>query len=905
MALDGSDCQFYGRGTIIDTMTTTTRVPEERRGWWRAFRGWHRAFRWATYAVVLLVLAMVVALVAGVVLVRKPFPQVEGEAELLGLEAEVTVVRDAHGIPQIYADTTADLMRAQGYVHAQERFYEMDVRRHATAGRLAEMFGEPALESDEFVRTMGWRRVAEQELMLVKPETRAALEQYAEGVNAYLEDRAPSDISVHYTVLNAGGLGYRPEPWTAVDSLAWLKAMAWDLRGNMDEEIGRALSTASVGPERTADLYPAYDEAAHRPIVTQGAVVDGVFEQDGTAGGTREPLRVAWGGDTGRVSALLSGLRTGLDDLPWFLGRRPGEDNNGLGSNSWVVDGEHSDTGAPILANDPHLGVGLPGIWVQMGLHCRTVSEDCPLDVSGFTFSGVPGVIIGHNADIAWGFTNLGPDVTDLYVERVRGDEWFREGEWRELTTRTETIEVRGQDDETLTVRSTTHGPLLSDVSEDLTDVADVAPVDRAAVATEVTGEEYALALQWTALEPGRTADAIFDLNRAGDWDEFRAAVSSFEAPAQNLVYADREGHIGYQAPGRIPIRGSGNDGTLPSAGWLPENDWSGDYVPFDALPRVRDPEEGLIVTANQAVIGEEYSYFLTTDWDKGYRSERIRDLLSSRDSWSVPDMTDLQTDNLNPMAAVLTPYLLDIGIRRQYYRDGQDLLRDWDFQQDADSGAAAYFNVVWRNLLEDTFRDELPEDLWPDGGDRWVAVVTDLLRDPRNGWWDDLETEDVVEDRDEILRQVLLAARDEMTSLQALNPDEWSWGFLHRLDLREPTIGDSGIGPVEWLVNRGGWEVGGGSAAVDASSWDAAQEDRPYGVTAAPSMRMVVSMADLDDSRWINLTGVSGHPFHDHYTDQTDLWARGETLPWAFTESAVDEAEEHTLTLVPSSTGG
>ncbi|WP_460713533.1 penicillin acylase family protein [Nocardioides dilutus] len=878
----------------MTSATPPVRSQEERRGWRRAFLAWPRAFRWATYLAVGMVLLLIAGLVTGIVLVRRPFPQVEGEARLPGLDAEVAVVRDAQGIPQLYADTTADLMRAQGYVHAQERFYEMDVRRHATAGRLAEMFGEPALESDRIVRTMGWREVAEQELALIKPETRTALEQYAEGVNAYLEDRDPSDISVHYALLNAGGLGYRPEPWTAVDSLAWLKAMAWDLRGNMDDEIGRALALASVGPDRTADLYPGYDYAAHQPIVAGGSVVDGSFETE--AAGDREPQRPAWGEDSQAVAAALGRLGSAIEAMPALLGR-----GDGLGSNSWVVDGDHSDTGAPILANDPHLGVGMPGIWVQMGLHCRTVSEACPLDVSGFTFSGVPGVIIGHNADIAWGFTNLGPDVTDLYVERVRGDEWFRDGAWKPLHTRRETIEVRGQDDETLTVRSTSHGPLLSDVSEDLTDVADKAPVARGDSGGE-TDLDYALALEWTALQPGRTADAIFDLNQATSWDEFRAAVSSFEAPSQNLVYADREGHIGYQAPGRIPIRQSGHDGLVPVAGWLPENDWTGEVIPFDALPRVLDPEEGFIVTANQAVVGPDYPYFLTDDWDKGYRAERIRDLLGAQETWSVDAMADLQLDARHPLAPVLTPYLLDLEVKRDYYRAGQDLLREWDFDQGAGSGAAAYFNVVWRNLLAATFRDELPEELWPDGGSRWVAAVTELLRDPRNGWWDDLETDDVVEDRDDILRRALLAARDEMTARQALDADDWSWGYLHRLELVEPTLGDSGIGPVEWLVNRGGWEVGGGAAAVDATSWDASVEDRPYVVTASPSMRMVVSMADLDESRWVNLTGVSGHPFHEHYTDQTDLWARGELLPWPFTADAVVDAGQHTLTLVPSS---
>ncbi|WP_372734583.1 penicillin acylase family protein [Nocardioides sp.] len=888
-------------------MTITTPAPDDsgapeaaavtqsgrsRKGPWRTLRGWPRLVRWSTYVVMVVVLAMVAAVVTTVVLVRRPFPQVEGEAQLRGLEGEVSVVRDAHGIAQIYADSIGDLMRAQGFVHAQERFYEMDIRRHATAGRLAELFGEPALESDRFVRTMGWRRVAEQELALLKPETRVALEAYADGVNAYLEDRGPSQISFAYSVLNATGLGYRPEPWSAVDSLAWLKAMAWDLRGNMGDEIDRSLSLAAVGPERTATIYPAYDELARQPILSQGQVIDGVFEPDATSGGTREPKRAAWRGEPAVID-VLGRVRAGLDALPSFLGR-----GDALGSNSWVVDGDHSATGAPILANDPHLGVGMPGIWLQMGLHCRTVSPECPLDVSGFTFSGVPGVIIGHNADIAWGFTNLGPDVTDLYVEQVRGTRWRYGEDWRSLQTRTETIKVRGLDDEVITVRSTAHGPLLSDVSEDLTEVAEVAPVDRAAA--DETDVDYALALKWTALTPGRTADAIFDLNQASNWDEFRAAASSFEVPSQNLVYADRDGHIGYQAPGRIPIRKSGNDGRLPAAGWLPENDWTGDYVPFDGLPQILDPDEGVIVTANQAVIGDDYPYFLTDDWDHGYRAQRIRDLLDEKDEWTVAEMARLQLENQHPLATALVPYLLAPQLRRGYERDGQDLLRSWDFDQDRDSAAAAYFNVVWRNVLELTFHDELPEDLWPDGGDRWVAAVSDLLRDPRNGWWDSLDTEDVVEDRDDILRQALIDGRNELTARQALQSDEWNWGFLHELQLREPTLGDSGVGPLEWIFNRDGWEIAGGPAAVDATGWDASAE-APYVVTTSPSMRMVVSLDDLDQSRWINLTGVSGHPFNDHYTDQTDLWARGETLPWLFDQDAVTQAGEHTLTLVPA----
>ncbi|HEX5861248.1 MAG TPA: penicillin acylase family protein, partial [Nocardioides sp.] len=691
-----------------------------------------------------------------------------------------------------------------------------------------------------------------------------------------------------YTVLRAGGLDYRPEPWTPVDSLAWLKAMAWDLRGNMTDEIGRALTLAEHSPEQVEQLYPPYPYDQHAPIVGEGAVVGGVFEQDATGRRTRQPQRPAYPDAARRALRDVGGL---AQRMPPLLGH-----GDGIGSNAWVVSGDHSATGEPLLANDPHLGVSMPGVWMQMGLHCRTVSSECPLDVAGFTFSGVPGVVIGHNADIAWGFTNLGPDVSDLYLERVEGDRWRYDGRWRPLRTRTETIEVRDGSDVELTVRSTSHGPLLSDVSEEYAEVGEKAPVERPAPG----GEGYAVSLAWTALEPAPTADAILRLNMATDWSSFRAAAARFDIPAQNLVYADRDGHIGYQAPGRIPIRGPGNDGNLPAEGWRSEDDWTGDYIPFDALPSVLDPDEGFIVTANQAVVGPDYPFHITDDWDRGYRSQRIRDVIVEEEELSVTEMQELQLDDRNPIAPALTPYLLEIELPQGYFDDGQRLLRDWDFSQDADSPAAAYFNVVWRNLLARTFHDELPEEVWPDGGQRWVAVVTRLLRRPADPWWDDATTDGEVETRDDILDDVLRDARDEMTRLQARNSDEWTWGHLHHLDLENQTLGASGIGPVEALVNRGPWEVGGGSSAVDATSWNAVEG---YAVTAAPSMRMVISMRDLDESRWVNLTGVSGHPFSDHYTDQTDLWAEGTTLPWAFSRDEVEQRATATLRLLPGRT--
>jgi len=868
----------------VDTMTAAT----------RRLRNWPASLRWATYVAVALTLLLVLLLVVSAVIVRRSWPQTDGEIEIPGLEGEVEVLRDASGIPQIYAGSLHDLMLAQGFVHAQERFFEMDVRRHATAGRLAELFGEDAVETDRVVRTLGWRQVAEQELTLLEPGTRSLLDAYAEGVNAYLDGRGLSEISLEYALLDLTGLDYSPEDWTAVDSIAWLKAMAWDLKGNLDEEIDRALSVGAVGPDRAEQLFPPYPYDDHPPIVEQGAVVDGVFEQDATGPGTRLPQRPPLGP---RVEEALAGVRQVLGDVPALLG-----EGDGIGSNSWVVGGEHTASGAPILANDPHLGVSLPGVWVQIGLHCREVTEACPLDVAGFSFSGVPGVVIGHNAHIAWGFTNLAPDTTDLYVERVRDDVWQHDGRSRALKVREETIEVRDGDDVTIRVRSTSHGPLLSDLAGDLGDLVSDAGAS-GVVPDHSTRWDHAVSLAWTALEPQPTADALSALNVATDWRSFRAALADFAVPGQNVVYADTEGHIGYQATGRVPIRKSGNDGLMPAAGWRAENDWTGAYVPYDALPNVLDPDSGMVVTANQAVVdpgsaGSGYPYYLTEDWDRGYRSARIRELLEEGDGLDVDDMATIQADDRNPMAPVLTPYLLDVVLPPGYDSDGQRLLRDWDFHQDADSAAAAYYNVVWRELLARTFHDELTDDLRPDGGQRWFAVVADLLTRPGDQWWDDVETEDVVETRDDIIEASLRAARDVLTARQSPNADEWTWGALHRLELRSSTLGESGIGVIESLFNRGGWEVGGGGSIPNATGWDAREG---YDVIWAPSMRMIVPMDDLDGARWINLTGVSGHAFAGHYTDQTDLWARGETLPWVFTADAVEDAAEDTLTLMPA----
>lgn len=830
---------------------------------------------------------VVVALVASTAYLfwsaQRPHPNYGGTAEVARLSGDVEVVRDKHGIPHIYADTPEDLFRAQGYVHAQDRFWEMDLRRHITAGRLSELFGEDQVETDAFVRTLGWRRVAQEELPVLSPETRRYLTAYADGVNSWMDGRAGGELALGYTILGVTGGDDSPEPWTAVDSLAWLKAMAWDLSENLRDEADRAILSAVLPEDRVDQLHPPASPDVSPPIVADTDLPE-------TSGKITTDKNAARAGSLPTLENFASAVES-LSRLPTMVGK-----GAGVGSNSWVVSGEHTESGEPILANDPHLAPSLPSIWYQIGLHCRTVTDECPFDVVGFSFSSLPGVVIGHNQQIAWGFSNLGADVADLYLEQVRRDAYRVGDSWQPLDSRTERIEVAGAADVEITVRSTRNGPLISDHDEGMRDVGDVAGVRSAA---PLAGDNYAVALRWTALEPGFTADALFRLNRATNWREFRAAASSFEVPSQNLIYADVEGNIGYQAPGKIPVRTKG-DGTYPAPGWDDDYQWEG-YVPFKDLPFVLNPDEGFIVTANQQVAGESYEYLLSEDFQQGFRAGRIREVLeagiSAGDPLTVNDMSQLQLDDRNLLAEVLVPQLLDLRAPKGYYGDGLRLLSGWNYSQSADSGAAAYFNAVWANVLRLTFHDELPEDSWPRGGGRWYLVMEELLDRPDDPFWDDVQT-DAVERKGDILRRVIRDARDDMTQRQGKDPDNWAWGRLHELEMKEMTFGSSGIGPIEWLYNRDSVPVGGGRDAVLATGWDAAEG---YQTIWVPSMRMVVDLDDFDRSRWIDLTGISGHPRHEHYGDQTALWRDGETLPMRWDDEAVCDAAEDELTLVPA----
>lgn len=898
----------------------------------------------------LIVLVLVLSMIGGVAYgaywsistVRASFPQTKGSITLDGLSGPVDVKRDGYGIPQIYASSDEDLFMAQGYVQAQDRFYEMDVRRHMTSGRLSEMFGKSQVDNDEFLRTLGWDRIAKEEYdSKLSDATKSYLQAYAKGVNAYLEGKEGEELSLEYAALGFAN-DYKPAEWTPVDSVAWLKAMAWDLRGNMEDEIDRALMTSRLGPKQIEDLYPQYPYDRNKAIVQEGQYdeLTGTYEQgdgtststDGTstAGTSDAGTSTGTSGTTG-LQSQLSGLYGVLEDLPTAVG----VNGNGIGSNSWVVSGEHTITGMPLLANDPHLSASLPSVWYQMGLHCRSLSSKCQYDVTGYTFAGMPGVIIGHNKNISWGMTNSGVDVTDLYLEKLTGDGYLYDGKVKPFTTREETIKVAGGESKKIVVRETDNGPLLSDRSEELVKVGKKAEVDASA---PDRGDGYGISLRWTALDAGTSMDAVFAMNKAANWEDFRSAAALFDVPSQNLVYADTEGHIGYTLPGKIPTRAGGVDGTIPQPGWDSKYRWTG-YIPQEKLPFEFDPARGYIVTANQAVVDKDkYPYTLTEDWGYGTRSQRITDLIKSKiddgGKISTDDMRQMQLDNSSEIAKLLVPKLLKIDIDDKHVREAQKLLEGWDYTQDADSAAAAYFNSVWRNILKLSFGNKLPKELrvkgqclWvdpvtttgpadetekvrecgqrdadqaqPDGGDRWFEVVRNLMDDEDSDWWKTPKsgTRPQADNRDELFERAMIDARWELTAKLGKDIDTWSWGRLHRLFLKNQTLGTDGPGFLQYVLNRGPWKLSGGEATVNATGWNAAGG---YGVIWVPSMRMVVNLGDLDKSKWINLTGASGHAYSAHYTDQTDKWADGELLDWSFSKNAVEESTSDTLVLKP-----
>ncbi len=803
--------------------------------------------------ILLALLALLVLLIAAVGVfgwyqARLAWPKTDGELTLTGLQDTVTVIRDPRGIPHIYASNPHDLFMAQGYVHAQDRFWQMEFWRRIGMGRLSELFGESTLGQDRFLRTVGVRRSAEKSWDLLSPETRAALEAYAQGVNVYIDQNA-GRLPLEFRVLGLTGVKAAPEPWTPINTLTWPTMMAFLLGGNYEDELRRAELLARYGETWMQELTE-YDYPRDFPLIL--------------------PKGVTWQKIDTNVLASA--------ELEHLLGSGPG-----VGSNNWVVSGSRTTTGMPLLANDPHLEPQLPSIWYENGLHCQPVGPECPYDAVGFSFASAPGVVLGHNARIAWGATNAYPDVQDLYIERINAanpNQYEINGQWADMEISHEEIKVAGADEPvSLTIRRTRHGPILNDVAY--------------GAESDWAFGWQPLALRWTALEGNRAAEAILQLNRAQNWDDFRAALSLWDAPSQNFVYADVDGNIGYQMPARIPIRPTGANGLTPVPGWNDDYTWQ-DFVPFDALPHSFNPAQGYIVTANNLVVNyADYPWLTRHEGSQGFRAERIVEMIEAKPKLSAEDFAAIHGDNANLMARELIPYLKDVPLDRPEVAAARDRLLTWDVQQDMNSADAMFFEAFWYNLTTAIFGDEMG-DMAP----RDYGLMRYVLPDASAHWWDDINTPDA-ETRADILAQALNDGYDLAIEKAGAKPEQWRWGALHTITFHNQTLGKSGISLIESIFNRGPYETAGGGEIVNATAWSTEPETL-FQVRWLPSMRMIIDLEDLKRSVSTNTTGQSGHPYHKHYADQVDQWRLIKYAPMYFDRAQLEAQAEGTLTLKP-----
>ncbi|MFV9504790.1 MAG: penicillin acylase family protein [Oscillochloridaceae bacterium umkhey_bin13] len=786
---------------------------------------------------------------------RRPLPRTAGKLSLNGLEAQATVRRDRWGIPHLRAASNDDLFAALGFVHAQDRLWQMELNRRTGHGQLAELFGPLALSSDQFMRTLGFTRLARRELDHLDDETRAPLAAYVRGVNAFLE-QSRRQLPIEYNLL-----GIQPRPWELIDLLVWPKVMSLSLAANWMGELFAARLAELVGPERAAALDADYPANARVTMPTQLG---------------EAALRMA--SEAARFNGVSSAPQ---------------------GSNAWVVAGSRSANGRPLLADDPHLGLAIPAIWYVAHL------EGGDYHVAGATFPGFPGVVIGHNRQIAWGVTNAMTDTQDLYIEQIHPNDpdlyRWQDG-WRQIETIREEIVVKGQKAVTLhDVRLTHHGPIIDEVS---------GPAASPLRHLSDPATPLALALRWTTLEPRpHTARSIFRINRAHDWASFRAALHDWDVAPQNFVYADQHGNIGYTLAGLHPVRVAGHDGRTPVPGWDGAYEWLG-CIPTDELPTQFNPAEGMIVTANHRLVGSDHPLAeqLPGEYANPYRAERIAALLAATPTHDARSFAHIHNDVRSLPGLALARLVTELTPTEPLEQAARDLLVAWDGNLTADSAAGAVYASLRYQLLRLAYHEIEPLGLAQAGLGAFAAIpanrflehtlpeliarieVAPLPQRP-DPWLGHGQTWHA------ILSEALRRASTELHEQLGPNPAHWSYGKVHSLTLRHALGSAPALAP---LFNRGPWPMGGDLDTVN-------QQYVPRHTAAgprynAPSYRQIFDPGDWDSARISIPTGQSGHPASQHYADMAAIWRAGGYVPLLWSDEAIARHTVATLILEPRS---
>lgn len=787
-------------------------------------------------------------------LIQRAVPDLEGEFVFPGLEESVTVLRDKHGVPHIQAQNRADLFRAQGYVHAQDRLWQMEQNRRTARGTLAELFGLAALETDRYSRIIGFRRAAQVELAGLGGESRQLLEWYCQGVNAYRAAR-PGRLAAEFNLLRV-----QPAPWTPEDVLAVTKLMAWSMSVNWESELVRLQLAAQMAPHLAADLEPDYPQ--ENPVILEAV-------------GSQEALRLL------STAGLL--LQQYEQIQPW-IGPRGG----GLGSNGWVVAPQRSQTGRALLCNDPHLPLRMPGIWYENHLTCPD------LHVSGAIFPGTPGVLIGHNEHLAWGVTNAFVDTQDLYLERPHPEQpdHFAFGEeWEAAQVVEEVIQVRRRAvPHVERVVITRHGPLINGLVTGMAEAKESAP----------------LALRWTGHAPGQSLKATLGIMEAATVQEFDAALADWAAPVQNFICADDQGAIHTVMAGHVPIRANGL-GLLPAPGWTGDQEWTG-VIPHPEMPRITDPESGLIVTANNKMVGDDYPYWLGIEFMPGWRAARIEELLQTKNTHTVRDMERIQLDSHSKLAEALTPWLASLFSDNSWEKAAINFLRSWSHTMESTSEAALIYHFALLHLLDLTFGDKLGAARDGFGGNamspifmingfrhRATSRLLELLKDnPESRWYTEAAS-GRLRSRDELVQEAFSRAIGDIRRRLGDSTRRWAWGRLHQIRYIHP-MGSVRI--LRGLLNRGPFPVAGDGATPNVSDYSAHLPPGLVQITA--SYRQICEVGRWDQMQSITTSGQSGHPLSRLYDDQMAMWREGVYRTMAWSAEAVDNAAEYRMTLLP-----
>ncbi len=794
--------------------------------------------------------------------VYRPLPQLDGNIVLPGLQQQVTVNRDRWGVPHIRAASLDDLAEAQGYVMAQDRLWQMDLLRRASRGQLSEILGPRTLEIDKDFRTLGFGRAADREATLLEPEARKIIEAYARGVNQFIEQHK-SNLPLEFSLLR-----YKPQPWRPADTLAISGYMYRTLTDMRERKINRAIVTGRAGPDRAKDLFSADSSLDHFVVGDPNVLNDG-SQRSATDSGEdddddMEPdtvlkaRRVAGTGSATEIASAPDLTSVLAESSGGFLAQSRREIRQGLGSNNWVVSGAHTATGKPLLANDTHLELMIPSIWYEVHLTAPG------WNVKGFTLPGAPMVIIGHNERIAWGFTNNGADVQDLYIETFNPaspDEYRVNASWTKAQILDEAIAVKGRPDEHLQITITRHGPIVH------------------------RDGDRAYAMRWTATEPGGLANSYNWLGKARNWKEFRDVMKRVWGPGQNAIYADVDGNIGYVMAARVPVRKKGH-GEVPERGDTDDNEWIG-YIPFEQLPQALNPEIGFIVTANARVVGPNYRPYLTDRWEEPYRTARIYDLLHDRHDLRSEDMLRVQTDTYSYPHAFLADQLL-AAVKKAKPKDPRaqrliDGLKDWNGIADADSPEISFANATRRAAIELLLQPVLGGDFalyqW-----RSTAFLQKILTDRPAKW-----LPAAYKNYDELLVAAAdLAVTKLAQDAKSERVEDWAWKRFDSLDMFHP-IGREGV------------------LKTFLSITEKPQSGTAYSVRAAtkhhgPAMRFVANPANWDESILLIPAGQSGQPGSRHYADQFSYWYEGKPIFAQFSDEAEAKATKHTLTLKPGS---